>query len=159
MIRNLFWVCVFAMLLYVAVACSATMPDTREIEVQIQRSSVGVIVMEPDLIEAKQDDTLVLSIASEKAGMMHIHGYDLGIMLSLENATVFEFDAATTGRFEVMFHAVGSNDSSHSHDAHDHASHKGSSDEADNHTSHEPSSSDEGQSIDQFLGYLQVMPR
>ena len=155
-------VCVFAMLLYFAVACSATMTDTQEIEVQIQRSSVGVIVMEPDLIEAKQDDTLVLSIASEKAGMMHIHGYDLGIMLSPENATVFEFDAATTGRFEVMFHAVGSktgDDASHSHEADAHASHKDSSDEADHHASHEVSSHDEGQSIDQFLGYLQVMPR
>ncbi|MBG94291.1 MAG: hypothetical protein CL793_03395 [Chloroflexi bacterium] len=159
MIRNLFLVCVFATLLYVAVACGSTKPETQEIEVRIQLSSVGVIVMDPDLIEAKQDDTLVLSIVSEKEGMMHIHGYDLGIMVSPENAAVFEFDAATTGRFEVMFHAVGSNDSSHSHDAHGHASHKGSSDEADNHTSHETSSSGEGQSIDQFLGYLQVMPR
>ena len=162
MIRPVMLVCIVATLLSAVLACGATKPETREIEVQIQKSSGGVIVMAPDLIETKQDDTLVLRIASEKEGMIHIHGYDLGIMVSPQNAVVFEFDAATTGRFEAMFHAVGSktgDDASHSHDADAHASHKDSSDEADHHASHEVSSHDEGQSIDQFLGYLQVLPR
>ena len=96
-------------LVMVTALVSVCSPDTleiREFEVGIRGGEGFSASMEPKLIELKQNDTLILRVASYQKGMMHIHGYDLGLMVGPDSTAVLEFDAATTGRFEIMFHAA-----------------------------------------------------
>ena len=165
----------------VAALVSVYSPDAleiREFEVGIRGGEGFGASMEPKLIELKQNDTLILRVASYQKGMMHIHGYDLGLMVGPDSTAVLEFDAATTGRFEIMFHAVVPKIATDSESERQHGT-AGHQDEEQNssHDSHGSHTNDEttaGEDIahssdglsehqsekaDQFLGYLQVLPR
>ena len=160
--RKMVSICWVALLMGLISACDSASPGVREIGIQIHRGLGTTVSMEPSLIETKHNDTLILNVASHQKGMIHIHGYDLGIMVAPDSIVVLEFDAVTTGRFEIMFHAVvlpavGSENAQHADHHASHASNGGDgsvvSGEDDHHAQKD------GQSADQFLGHLQVMPR
>jgi len=148
-------------------ACNPDVPEVREFDVELQYGSEASVLMDPDFIEIKQNDTLILKVVSYQKGMLHVHGYDLALMVDQASTAVLEFEAVTTGRFEVMFHAVvlgvtdysgdplevGSDETSDGGDAHD------SGDERSSDESGEHDSAKTRQSADQLVGYLQVMPR
>jgi len=130
-------------------ACSSGATEIREFEVGIHSSLGGHVSMDPDLIEAKQNDLIILRITSHQKGMLHLHGYDLALMVDVDSTAVLEFDAAITGRFEMMFHVVVPEVGANSENSHGDSSH----------ISEEHGSGKIDQSVDQLLGYLQVIPR
>ena len=125
------------------------------------------VLMDPNFIEIKQNDILILKVVSYQKGMLHVHGYGLALMVDEASTAVLEFEAVTAGRFEVMFYAaalgetdysgdsleVGRDETSDGGDAHD------SGDERSSNESGEHDSAKTRQSADQLVGYLQVMPR
>ena len=148
-------------------ACTPDAPEVREFDVELQHGSEASVLMDPDFIEIEQNDTLILKVVSYQKGMLHVHGYDLALMVDQASTAVLEFEAVTTGRFEVMFHAVALEVTDYSGNSLEDDS-DATSDGGDAHHSGDARSSDQSvqhefaktrQSADQLVGYLQVMPR
>jgi hypothetical protein len=137
-------------------ACTPDAPEIRAVDVELQLGSAASVFMEPDFIEIKQDDTLILNVVSYQKGMLHIHGYDLALMVDQVGIAVLEFEAIATGRFEVMFHTAGPAAIALPENSREGSSDETSNDEDDHHSG-DGYSSDE--SAGHLMGYLQVMPR
>jgi FtsP/CotA-like multicopper oxidase with cupredoxin domain len=61
----------------------------------------------PDVIRVRQGERVSLSIASDRAGTLEIHGYGQQLKLEPDAPAVLAFVAAKTGRFGVDLHELG----------------------------------------------------
>jgi hypothetical protein len=61
----------------------------------------GRIVGERTL-RVKQGEEVTLSVASDRAVALHLHGYDLERTAEPDNPAVFNFTAKATGRFSIQ---------------------------------------------------------
>ena len=67
----------------------------------------GKRVSGPNLIKLKRDDVLVLTVVSDRADNLHIHGYDLQLDLHAGRPASLRFTARRTGRFGFELHRSG----------------------------------------------------
>lgn len=72
-----------------------------DISVQVQN---GKIASGGGVVKLTRGDHVSLSVASDRADNLHIHGYDLHLDVSANRPAKLEFDADRTGRFAVEFH-------------------------------------------------------
>ena len=63
--------------------------------------------LEPDTLEVKQGDSVVLRVESDRPGSIHLHGYDIEQEVAAGAMGEFEFIADATGRFLLNFHSAG----------------------------------------------------
>ena len=72
-------------------------------------------------LTVKQRDQVVLNIKSDEDITFHIHGYDHKIEVPMEEVTIFEFVATSTGSFPFTLHATGFDQKhDHEHSSHEH---------------------------------------
>lgn len=86
-----------------AVAPPPPEPVTAEISIHNGHRQAG-----PEVIQAKQGDTLKLTMTSNQAAEIHLHGYDLHLHLKAGETDTLEFVAEHSGRFEYELHGTGS---------------------------------------------------
>ena len=60
--------------------------------------------MMPSTVEARQGDTVSLTIESDQPGTFHLHGYDLTGEAKAAEPAEIQFTANATGRFALTFH-------------------------------------------------------
>lgn len=72
--------------------------------VQIYRVEKGQRVAGPELIQVRQDDEVTLSITSDVADELHMHGYDHHLHLHAGQPAELKFTATHSGRFEFELH-------------------------------------------------------
>jgi hypothetical protein len=56
------------------------------------------------MLEATRNDSIVLVIASERSGEVHVHGYEEKVTLKPGNVVTLKFPARDAGFFAVHFH-------------------------------------------------------
>jgi hypothetical protein len=62
--------------------------------------------MSPDKIEAKQGDTLNVTVVSDQDGEVHLHGYDVHFEGKPGEHVTKSFKADKTGQFEIELEAT-----------------------------------------------------
>lgn len=64
----------------------------------------GRLASGPALLRVRQGEAVRLSVTSNRADELHLHGYDLQTVLSPDQAAVLEFTAHRSGHFEFELH-------------------------------------------------------
>jgi hypothetical protein len=64
----------------------------------------GRVTSGPNVLKVKKDDRVRLSLTSDVADELHLHGYNLHLHLSPGRRTTLEFVAKKTGRFTFELH-------------------------------------------------------
>ena len=59
----------------------------------------------PQVLEAHQNDQVVVRVSSDKPVQVHLHGYDIEIDVVPNVVTSFRFTATATGRFPIEIHS------------------------------------------------------
>jgi ferric-dicitrate binding protein FerR (iron transport regulator) len=67
----------------------------------------GKAVGEVKVVRLKRDDQVALSIVSDRADEVHVHGYDLKLKLEPNKPAALQFVARRTGRFAIELHKSG----------------------------------------------------
>jgi hypothetical protein len=67
----------------------------------------GKAAGEVKVVRLKRDDQVALSIVSDRADEVHVHGYDLKLNLEPNKPAVLQFAAKRTGRFAIELHKSG----------------------------------------------------
>ena len=67
----------------------------------------GKISPAPGALQAKKGDHVDITITSDTADEVHVHGYDIEKPLTPGQPTEIQFDATQQGRFEVETHESG----------------------------------------------------
>jgi len=86
---------------------SATAPPTPVADVVIAVTVSGAgrkVSTAEDRVKIKRGQSVALTITSDQADEVHIHGYDLTKKLTPEKPTTFTFDADLPGSWEVELH-------------------------------------------------------
>ena len=117
------------------VGCTDDRPENVEINIDILN---GSLVSSGSTV-ADRGDTVTFKIRSNEDGLLHLHGYDVQLVLRQGVLTRFLLEANATGRFLITLHELSSSD------GHDHES-EGRNEE----------SMVSGEII---LGYFQVNPK
>lgn len=65
------------------------------------------LVSGPTVIRVHKNETVVLSVTSDQADELHLHGYDLHAKLAPGQAANLQFVAKRTGRFTYELHRSG----------------------------------------------------
>ena len=77
--------------------------------------------MTPDTVAVRQGDAITARLESDRAGVVHFHGYDLEREVTAGETAELQFTANATGRFPITFHETAAADSggepSHDHSA------------------------------------------
>lgn len=68
------------------------------------RVTQGRRISGPELIQVRQGDSLMLTLISDHADELHVHGYDLELELKPGEAATLSFEATHTGRFDLELH-------------------------------------------------------
>lgn len=79
-------------------ACGGGGPREQSFNIKIQD---GKPVGGSTTFRVKQGDTVTFSISSDKAGEVHLHGYDLEAEMDPGKAVTLSFTANATGRFLI----------------------------------------------------------
>jgi heme/copper-type cytochrome/quinol oxidase subunit 2 len=58
----------------------------------------------PTAVQAKKGDHVEITVTSDRADEVHVHGYDIEREVSAGQSTTIEFTANQTGVFEVETH-------------------------------------------------------
>ncbi|MSQ16399.1 MAG: hypothetical protein EXR54_02360 [Dehalococcoidia bacterium] len=82
-------------------ACYSGGPQHVEVSVKLEETG-----MTPNVVKAKQGDTVTLKIQAHEAGEIHLHGYDIEKDVTADGVTELAFTATATGRFKLTFHAA-----------------------------------------------------
>lgn len=83
---------------------SATGADTvKEISVTVVDGDVSPA---PDRIEVSKGQTVRITVRSDVADVVHVHGYDKAATLAPDTPSTMEFVADTAGLFEVETHVT-----------------------------------------------------
>lgn len=106
------WVSKFApiALVLVVTAATAVAQEIRVFDVALQ---AGHLKGTQDTIRVDQGTRVELRIASDQAGELHLHGYDVAIELRAGETTVVNLEATVAGRFPITSHGFGSTGSRH----------------------------------------------
>ena len=108
-------VCILVLLI---TSCGNTESSMHNFDIEIEE--FAMIVGESTLT-VKQRDQVVLNIKSDEDITFHIHGYDHKIEVPMEEVTIFEFVATSTGSFPFTLHATGFDQKhDHEHSSHEH---------------------------------------
>lgn len=91
-------------------AATAVAQEVRVFDVALQ---AGHLKGEQDTIRVDQGTRVALRIASDQAGELHLHGYDIAIDLRAGETTVIDLDATVAGRFPITSHGLGGEGSRH----------------------------------------------
>jgi len=66
--------------------------------------TAGKVTPAPTAVEAKKGDHVEITVTSDRADEVHVHGYDIEKPLVAGQPTTIDFDATQAGRFEVETH-------------------------------------------------------
>ena len=66
-----------------------------------------MLVSGPKLIQLKRDDAVSMTIVSDSADELHVHGYDLHVPLVPNEPATLRFVARRTGRYGFELHRAG----------------------------------------------------
>jgi len=100
-------------LLLTLAACGAAAPPP-QLDWTLRIANGG---MTPDTVSVRQGDTLTARLESDRAGVVHFHGYDLEREVTAGETAELQFTATATGRFPITFHATAADSGGeHSHD-------------------------------------------
>ena len=91
-----------AFLLAIALETQAQDTVTIELVVRSGRRASG-----PDVVRLKKGDLVTLTVTSDVADELHLHGYDLHLRLLPDRPATLSFTAARTGRFSAELHNAG----------------------------------------------------
>jgi hypothetical protein len=61
-------------------------------------------------VKVRQGDKVELVWRSDEPADLHLHGYDLGVVVLPGEETVLTFQATTAGRFPISSHGIGGGD-------------------------------------------------
>jgi hypothetical protein len=89
---------VFALLPWLAVPAAA-----EEVKVALEAKG-GKAAGGIKVVRLKRDDQVSLSIVSDRADEVHVHGYDLRLELEPHQPGTLQFVARRTGRFAIELH-------------------------------------------------------
>lgn len=93
-----------------AVASSSPAPSAT-VEANIVEVSVTVegskVTPKPSTVKVEKGQVLRLSVTTDAADEIHVHGYDKALETAAGRPGVLEFTADRTGRFEVETHESG----------------------------------------------------
>ena len=89
---------------FVLLACLFGLPAAAEVQQIALVVKDGKLVSGPKVVRLKRDDQVNLSITSDRADEVHVHGYDLQAKLAANQTTSLEFVAKRTGRFAIELH-------------------------------------------------------
>ena len=99
-------------LLLTLAACGAAAPPP-QLDWTLRIANGG---MTPDTVAVRQGDTLTARLESDRAGVVHFHGYDLEREVTAGETAELQFTANATGRFPITFHETAAAGGEHSHD-------------------------------------------
>ena len=101
-------------LLLTLAACGAAAPPP-QLDWTLRIANGG---MTPDTVAVRQGDAITARLESDRAGVVHFHGYDLEREVTAGETAELQFTANATGRFPITFHetAADSGGGEHSHD-------------------------------------------
>ncbi len=86
--------------------------EVRIINLEVKERHISV----PDeTIRVNEGETVELHIASDEAGELHLHGYDVKIRLEADKTTVTVVETNVAGRFPITAHGFGTS-GDHGHD-------------------------------------------
>lgn len=103
------------LLLALAACGAAAAPERLDLTLRVADGA-----MTPDTVTARQGDIITARLESDRAGAIHLHGYDLERELTAGGTAELQFTATATGRFPITFHetaAAGGSGHSHEHSA------------------------------------------
>lgn len=103
-------------LLLTLAACGAAAPPP-QLDWTLRIANGG---MTPDTVAVRQGDAITARLESDRAGVVHFHGYDLERAVTAGETAELQFTANATGRFPITFHetaAAGGGEHSHDHSA------------------------------------------
>jgi heme/copper-type cytochrome/quinol oxidase subunit 2 len=131
-------------------ACSASKPETINLEVSIRAGT-----MIPNKIVVKHNDTLVMHLSSDQQGSLHIHGYDIKLEVTPKTESQLILKSDATGMYKIAFHTYASHHSEGKESSkevlHDHEKTRAAYSEPT-----QPNSSKDEELI---IGYLEIHPR
>ena len=91
-----------AVLLAISLGTQAQVKVTIELVARSGRRASG-----PDVVRLKKGDLIMLTVTSDVADELHLHGYDLHLRLLPDHPATLSFTAARTGRFSAELHKAG----------------------------------------------------
>ena len=99
-------------LLLTLAACGAAAPPP-QLDWTLRIANGG---MTPDTVAVRQGDTITARLESDRAGVVHFHGYDLEREVTAGETAELQFTANATGRFPITFHETAAAGGEPSHD-------------------------------------------
>lgn len=83
---------------------SSSTSDSVQLEVEI---ADGTITPNAEEVEVSVGTTIELTVTSDVAEELHVHGYDESLAVEPGESASTEFEADQTGRFEIETHEAG----------------------------------------------------
>jgi plastocyanin len=83
---------------------SGSASETVSVDVVVRS---GSRVSGPEVLRLKRGDTVRLTVLSDAADELHVHGYDLHAALVPDKPATLTFVATRTGRFSAELHKAG----------------------------------------------------
>lgn len=91
----------FLMMSVLLFATAAAKADERSFELQAVGGALG---KGGDTITVNQDDSVALSLVSDKTLLLHLHGYDLEFAVQADSLAQIDLPSHIAGRFPVEIH-------------------------------------------------------
>ena len=88
-------------MILIGASCVTSEPQDVTFDVTITEGTWNVA---GNVIKVNQGDHVTINVESDAKGGFHIHGYDLFNEVAPDTPLTFDFEAAATGKFEIMFH-------------------------------------------------------
>ncbi len=137
-------------LVMLASACSASKPETVNLDVSI---NAGTMI--PNKIVVKHNDPLVMHLSSDQQGSIHIHGNDINLEVASKTESQLILKSDATGMYKIAFHT----DTDH-HNEEKESSEEILHDHEEASTDHsEPTKSNSSKDEELIIGYLEIHPR
>lgn len=67
----------------------------------------GKLVSGPKVVRLKRDDQVKLTVVTDRADELHVHGYNLVLNVAAGKPATLDFTAKRTGRFAIELHKSG----------------------------------------------------
>ena len=67
----------------------------------------GRVISAPEALRVKRGSAVIIRVSSDKADELHLHGYDLELVLKAGQPGVLLFTAKEAGRFDLELHHAG----------------------------------------------------
>ncbi len=91
-----------------ALAASATSASAARADERVFTLAIGAAApAEPTILAARKGDTVAITLRSEIAAEVHLHGYNLEARLAAGGTATWRFAARATGRYPINVHRPG----------------------------------------------------